>query len=70
MNAFSKFCVTASILGYVHLPNLVCGQTYDALPLRGALSDKPHFQTADGREEHRFASAEINRYRLYDFYAR
>ncbi|MGB1260436.1 MAG: hypothetical protein ACPG6P_10370 [Akkermansiaceae bacterium] len=43
---------------------------YDALPLRGALSDLPHFQTSLGRDQHRFAGAEINRYRLYDFYAR
>lgn len=53
---------------------LACGVTtagpYDALPLRGALSDETHFQTSLGRESHRFADAGINKYRLYDFYAR
>ncbi|NWK54842.1 hypothetical protein HW115_04430 [Verrucomicrobiaceae bacterium N1E253] len=46
-----------------------CSQ-YDALPLRAPLANEPHFQTSQGREGHRFADAEINRYRLYDFYTR
>ena len=40
---------------------------YDALPLRRALSNEPHFQTSQGREHHRYEGAEINKYRLYDF---
>ena len=43
---------------------------YDALPLRSALSNESHFQTSQGREGHRFEGAEINKYRLYDFYKR
>lgn len=43
---------------------------YDASPLRGPLTTEPHFQTSLGREGHRFADAPINKYRLYDFYAR
>ena len=43
---------------------------YGEQPLRGALSDKPHFQTSLGRENHRFEKHPINAYQLYDFYAR
>lgn len=43
---------------------------YGELPLRSPLSTLPHFQTSQGRESHRYASFPINRYRLYDFYAR
>lgn len=50
--------------------SLVTAGKYDALPLRGALSSEPHFQTNLGRDGHRFAGGEINKYRLYDFYAR
>lgn len=44
--------------------------TYDEKPLRGNLADVPFAHTALGRESHRFAPAEVNRYRIYDFYQR
>lgn len=44
--------------------------TYDEKPLRGNLSDLPFTHTALGRESHRFATAEVNRYRIYDYYKR
>lgn len=43
---------------------------YGEHPLRSNLSDLPFARTEEGRAGHRFASAEINRYRLYDFYVR
>ena len=43
---------------------------YDEKPLRGNLSDLPFAQTGLGREAHRFANAEVNRYRIYDYYQR
>ena len=43
---------------------------YDALPLKSPVAKEPHFQTSQGRENHRFADAKINAYRLYDFYSR
>jgi hypothetical protein len=43
---------------------------YGEQPLRGALSDRPHFQTSLGRENHRFEKHLNNAYQLYDFYAR
>ena len=43
---------------------------YDTLPLRSNLSPLPYFATEGGRENKRFAGAEINRYHLYDFYRR
>ena len=43
---------------------------YDATALRSPLAVEEHFQTSLGREKHRFEGAPINRYRLYDFYAR
>lgn len=48
----------------------VCYGQYDATPLRAALAPEPHFQTNLSRKDHRFEGAEINKYRLYDFYAR
>ena len=43
---------------------------YDATPLRSPLAVEEHFQTSIGRERHRFEAAPINKFRLYDFYAR
>ena len=43
---------------------------YGEQPLRGALSDRPHFQTSLGRGNHRFEKHLNNAYQLYDFYAR
>lgn len=43
---------------------------YDSRPLRSPLAAEPHFQTSLGREGHRFEGYPINRYNLYDFYAR
>ena len=43
---------------------------YDALPLRGNLAEVPFANTALGRERHRFADEEVNRYRIYDYYKR
>lgn len=43
---------------------------YDQLPLRSNLSPLSFAATEGGREGKRFASAEVNRYRLYDFYRR
>ncbi|MEI6714373.1 MAG: hypothetical protein WCO60_11520 [Verrucomicrobiota bacterium] len=43
---------------------------YGEMPLRANLSDKPFCSTEGGREDHRFSGAEINRYRIYDFYER
>lgn len=43
---------------------------YGITPLRGSLSDQPFCQTSLGRENHRFASHQVNAYRIYDFYAR
>ena len=43
---------------------------YDALPLRSSVAPEPHFQTAEGRNSHRYSSGAINSYRLYDFYSR
>ena len=47
----------------------LCGQVGE-MPLRSALNDKPHFNTALERQAHRFEGAHVNEYRLYDFYAR
>ncbi len=44
--------------------------TYDEKPLRGNLADLPFAQTSLGRESHRFAHADVNRFRIYDFYKR
>lgn len=53
------------------MTSLACAQgTYDEKPLRGNLADPPFAQTALGRESHRFAHAEVNRYRIYDYYKR
>lgn len=52
---------------------ILCGfaqAQYGITPLRGNLSDKPFCQTSLGRETHRFASDQVNAYRLYDFYQR
>ncbi len=43
---------------------------YDTLPLRSNLSPIPYYATEGGRENKRFAGAEINHYHLYDFYRR
>lgn len=43
---------------------------YGPPPLQPALSAEAHFQTDGSREGHRHAGAVINKYRLYDFYAR
>jgi len=43
---------------------------FNATALRSPLAVEPHFQTSIGREGHRFESAPINKFRLYDFYAR
>lgn len=59
------FSVNALLSG-----SLARAGTYDSLPLRSALSPEPHFQTNLGRDGHRFESGNINRYRLYNFYAR
>ncbi len=45
-------------------------QGYGEQPLRSNLSPLPYFATEGGREAHRFSSSEVNRYRLFDFYAR
>lgn len=50
-----------------------CGNaqgTFDEKPLRGNLSDLPFANTSLGREPHRFAGEDVNRYRIYDFYKR
>jgi len=67
MNHFFQTTLCSSLLFTCTLSK--AGQ-YDALPLRSALSNEPHFQTSQGREGHRFEGAEINKYRLYDFYKR
>lgn len=46
------------------------GNPYAEQPLRQNLGVEPYFRTEGGREAQRFADAEINRYRLYDFYLR
>jgi hypothetical protein len=43
---------------------------YGEQSLRGNLGVEPYFRTEDGREGQRYSEAEINRYRLYDFYRR
>jgi hypothetical protein len=52
----------------------VCGAElsaqYDATALRSPLAVEEHFQTSLGRVGHRFEAAPINKFRLYDFYAR
>ncbi|OYV07118.1 MAG: hypothetical protein CFE26_02715 [Verrucomicrobiales bacterium VVV1] len=45
-------------------------QGYGEQPLRSNLSPLPYYATEGGREVHRFSSSEVNRYRIYDFYAR
>lgn len=45
-------------------------QGYGEQPLRSNLSPLPYCATEGGREAHRFSGSEVNRYRLYDFYAR
>ncbi|MCW1923992.1 hypothetical protein OKA05_15600 [Luteolibacter arcticus] len=43
---------------------------YEARSLRSDLSPLPYYATGGGREGRRFTEAAVNRYRLYDFYAR
>ncbi|BCU77343.1 hypothetical protein llg_20580 [Luteolibacter sp. LG18] len=43
---------------------------YEALSLRSDLSPLPYYATSGGREGKRFTEAAVNRYRIYDFYAR
>ena len=43
---------------------------YLSQSLRGNLSPLPYYDTAGGRDGKRFTDAPINRYRIYDFYAR
>ncbi|QJE94344.1 hypothetical protein [Luteolibacter luteus] len=43
---------------------------YGALPLRGDQSPLPYYATSGGRDGKRFTDAAVNRYRIYDFYAR
>lgn len=45
-------------------------QGYGEQPLRSNLSPLPYYATEGGRETHRFSGQEVNRYRIYDFYAR
>lgn len=45
-------------------------QGYGEQPLRSNLSPLPYYATEGGREIHRFSGEEVNRYRIYDFYAR
>ena len=50
--------------------NLMAQSEYMETPLRDSLHPYPHFNTALGREAHRFSEHLNNRYRLYDFYSR
>ncbi len=43
---------------------------YGTTSLRSPMAVESHFQTSLGRENHRFEGAPINKFRLYDFYAR
>ncbi|MGA0845318.1 MAG: hypothetical protein ACO3RV_02165 [Luteolibacter sp.] len=56
------------VLAAAALP--AAAQGYGAQPLRHNLGAEPYFRTEGGRVSHRFAAAEVNRYRLYDFYRR
>lgn len=67
MRLFSRLLIAS---GMLWAGGPVLAGPYDSTPLRGPLADEPHFQTSLGRDAHRFADAPINRYRLYDFYAR
>lgn len=48
----------------------IMAQGYGEQPLRSNLSVLPYYATEGGREAHRFSGNEVNRYRIYDFYAR
>lgn len=43
---------------------------YEAQSLRSDLSPLPYYATGGGRDGKRFTEAAVNRYRIYDFYAR
>lgn len=49
---------------------LAAGNPYGEQMLRNNLGAEPYFRTEDGRANKRHAAAEVNRYRIYDFYRR
>lgn len=65
-----KSALAASLASVVMGTSASALGRYDEQALRGPLSDLPFANTALGRESHRFASAEVNRYRIYDYYRR
>lgn len=59
-------CTSLVIIGINHMADA----QYGAQKLTPPLSQEQHFQTDQGRDGYRFEGAEINKYRLYDFYQR
>ncbi len=52
------------------LDAVIAAEPYGEQPLRSNLSPLSYFSTEGSREGHRFSNEAVNRYRLYDFYAR
>jgi hypothetical protein len=61
--------VACGLLNFLLIPNAISAG-YEAQSLRSDLSPLPYYATGGRREGKRFAEAPVNRYRIYDFYAR